>query len=201
MNESPTSLVSLREARERAVALLSDCYAHDGLEVEEFEQRFDLVHRASTVAEIDKLLEGVPGSPAQGEPAERAIALRVASSEQVPERRNVVAVLSGTQRKGPWTMPRQRWKARRCSAASTISTGFPCRATPRPRCCASAASPCWAACTSSPACWERPSATRADASAPSDARSAASCAPPGGPARSPLTMTTSASPVQRRIDV
>lgn len=49
---SPANLVSLRDARERAIAQLSDAFAHDVIELDDFERRLALVHRASSVPEV-----------------------------------------------------------------------------------------------------------------------------------------------------
>ena len=47
--------VALRDARERVIARLSDGFAHDELELEEFEQRLGLAHRSSSLAELSQL--------------------------------------------------------------------------------------------------------------------------------------------------
>src|SRR5215468_6137814 len=54
------TLVSLRDARERTIAVLSDLFAKDELELDEFEKRVSLVHRAPNVAEVENVVKDLP---------------------------------------------------------------------------------------------------------------------------------------------
>jgi hypothetical protein len=103
------ALVSLRDARERAIARLSDAFARDELEMDEFERRLTLAHRAESVAELDGLLTDLEPASASA-PASDSVALvpapKPASPSRVQDRRRIVAVLAGTRRTGPWTPPR-----------------------------------------------------------------------------------------------
>ncbi len=55
-----------RDARERVIAKLSDEFAQDGLDVDEFERRVTLAHTASSLADIEALTADLPpdASPA-----------------------------------------------------------------------------------------------------------------------------------------
>jgi len=97
------SLVSLRDARERTIAILSDLFAKDDLDLDDFEKRVSLVHRAGNVAEVDQVIAdlSVSGSDVKRQPA---AALVPVSSVRPTE--TIVAVMGGTSRTGPWTAPR-----------------------------------------------------------------------------------------------
>ena len=107
-NDRPTALIALRDARERAIALLSEAFAHDDLELDEFERRLGLAHRSDSIVEIEGLTGDltVPAAPA----ADPTVALAKAAPlvpGPVRDRQSVVAVLGGTSRKGHWTPPRR----------------------------------------------------------------------------------------------
>ncbi len=112
MDEKPTSLVALRDGRERVIAVLSDAFAQDLLEVDVFEHRLDLAHRARTLGELEALTADLPApaEPAAGAAPTQALAVRppqqVALTQQAPERRKIINVLSGTERRGSWVVPR-----------------------------------------------------------------------------------------------
>lgn len=86
--------------RERTIAVLSDRFAQGELELEEFEERVTLAHRAQSADELAKLLAdlSVAAEPTATE------ALQVASD--APERGEAVAIFGGTRRDGVWNVPR-----------------------------------------------------------------------------------------------
>jgi hypothetical protein len=98
------SLVSVREARERSIAILSELFAADDLELDEFERRVSLVHRAATVAEIDEVVRDVrkPDLAVKPQPS---VALVPAADVQPAQ--TTVAIFGGVTRHGTWTAPRQ----------------------------------------------------------------------------------------------
>lgn len=98
------SLVSVRDARERTISLLSELFAANDLELDEFERRVSLVHRAATIAEIDSIVVDLP-KPTQPPKPVQQTALVPASS--VRPSQTVVAVMGGVARSGPWTAPRK----------------------------------------------------------------------------------------------
>ena len=86
--------------RERTIAVLSDRFAQGELDVEEFEERVTLAHRAQSAVELAALLAdlSVAAEPA----ATRALELATDASE----RGEAVAIFGGTRRDGVWTVPR-----------------------------------------------------------------------------------------------
>ena len=58
--DKAAALVALRDTRERVIACLSDEFAHDRLELEEFERRLGIAHRlASGYPAVDELTPAV----------------------------------------------------------------------------------------------------------------------------------------------
>lgn len=98
-------LTSLREARERVIAALSDRFAHDALELDEFDRRLTVAHRSSSVAELEHLLADLPEPIVPAAPIVPGVALAPAS--EVRARRTMAAVVGSARRTGPWTPPRR----------------------------------------------------------------------------------------------
>ncbi|HLK37339.1 MAG TPA: LiaF domain-containing protein [Polyangiaceae bacterium] len=101
------SLVALRAAREQAIGRLSDAFAHDVIDVDEFERRLTLAHGAASVADVERTVSDLDGpgpttalvaAPAPGPLAPGA------TGAQAPR---LVAVLGGVERAGRWTVPRR----------------------------------------------------------------------------------------------
>lgn len=103
-----SELVSLRDERERVLARLNDAFAHDTLDVDEFERRLTLAHRAASAAELAGLTTDLPASAAAATPVAPAPAPTAAlvPAESVPQADRIVAIMGGATRKGPWTPPR-----------------------------------------------------------------------------------------------
>jgi hypothetical protein len=98
------NLVALRDMRERTIAQLSEAFAHDRIEVEDFERRLTLVHRASSAAEITQVvsdLDGTATTPLLSAPA------TFSALASVHDRQRMMAVLGGVERRGVWTPPRR----------------------------------------------------------------------------------------------
>ena len=76
------SVIGLPAQRERTIKILSECFAKNLLEMEEFERRVSLAHQASSVQDLARLIDDIPGDLAEEavesrEPAaSRSIALR-----------------------------------------------------------------------------------------------------------------------------
>src|SRR6516165_7039952 len=58
--ENRLALTRAREARERVIAALQEHFAHDTLDVEEFERRVTLAHTSEAVADIEALVADLP---------------------------------------------------------------------------------------------------------------------------------------------
>ncbi len=97
------SLVSVRDARERTIAVLSDLFASDDLDLDEFERRVSLVHRAATVAEIEQVAADLKKPDHEVVPQPSTALVPVSS---VRERQTRVAILGGVHKEGAWTAPR-----------------------------------------------------------------------------------------------
>src|SRR5579871_3716343 len=101
------SLARVHDARERAIATLSDAFANDALEVEEFERRVTLAHTSETVEAIAALTADLPASTTALAPA--SVALAPAAPEPTGAPQTVYAIFGGVDRRGSWTVPR-RWR-------------------------------------------------------------------------------------------
>ncbi len=104
----------LSQARQATIDTLCEQFANDAMDMEEFERRLDVAHRASTTAELHELLRDLPGGgvPAVAETPSASVAPRsfsVARSDQVKDQAFVVAVLGGTSRKGRWSPARSNY--------------------------------------------------------------------------------------------
>jgi hypothetical protein len=103
----PTNLVSLRDARERVIARLSEAFAHDEIGVDEFERRLTLAHRAEDLAAVEDTVLDLTASASPAEATVPATRLAVTTSrEREPERHHLLAIFGGVERQGTWTLPR-----------------------------------------------------------------------------------------------
>ncbi len=90
--------------RERVVEALSTHFANDDLSMEEFEDRLERAYKAASTPQLATLLADLPALDAS-DAAARAPTL-LAPPGDVPARGVMMAVLSGTERKGSWLVPR-----------------------------------------------------------------------------------------------
>ncbi|MDA5283962.1 DUF1707 SHOCT-like domain-containing protein [Streptomyces sp. NPDC054904] len=101
--------------RDRVVERLRDAVAEGRLDMDEFEERLEAVYASRTYAELAPLtrdLPQVPGESPTGVPATAAPAPGTPARSSWPSRiggrgtsATAVAVMSGFQRKGYWTVP------------------------------------------------------------------------------------------------
>jgi len=106
--ENQLVLRQAREARERVIAALQEHFAHDVLDVEEFERRVTLAHTSESPADIQALLADLPAVAAAATvtaPAPETQALARAADVRPADA--VTAIMSSTRRAGPWTVPRR----------------------------------------------------------------------------------------------
>jgi hypothetical protein len=99
-----TALQRVHDARERAIAALSDAFAHDVLDVDEFERRITVAHTSDSIAEIEALAADLPAAEAPIAPV--TVALVPAGEGQEAPPQTVYAVFGGVHRQGTWTVPR-----------------------------------------------------------------------------------------------
>jgi hypothetical protein len=102
--KDPADLVLLGEARDQAIARLSDAFAHDVIDVHEFETRITRAHAAATTAEVERTVADLLG--AELPMAWKAAPLHVAAA-QAGEVERVTALLGGLERHGTWALPRR----------------------------------------------------------------------------------------------
>jgi hypothetical protein len=102
--ENRLALARARETRERVIGALQEHFAHDALDVEEFERRVTLAHTSESREAILALLDDLPALPeASGRPAPAALV----PAAEVRAVQTLRAVMSATERRGPWAVPRK----------------------------------------------------------------------------------------------
>jgi len=110
VGQNKPALVALRARREGVIDALSNHFACDALDLDEFEQRVDLAHRATSVAELDQLLRDLEPAATETSSTTVVAGSDVPPGAVAPRRRKagrVVTVLSSVQRKGTWLVPRK----------------------------------------------------------------------------------------------
>jgi hypothetical protein len=106
--EAKPNLVAVRSRRNQVIQILSDRFSDDVLDVDEFEQRVGLAHRATSLAELDRLVEDL--EPAKAEetalaPSGRSRAELDQIAAHRPASKSIVAVMGAAERKGEWRVP------------------------------------------------------------------------------------------------
>jgi hypothetical protein len=100
------NLIALRDRRAQVIAALTEHFTRDVLDVDEFDRRIDLAHRASTIAELDDIVADLaPVEPSTStalapQPSEAALA-------RWPAKKRWFAIMGGIEKKGRWTVPRE----------------------------------------------------------------------------------------------
>lgn len=98
--------MALRDRREQVIEWLSEQFARDGLELDEYERRIDMAHQATSVAALEQVVADL-GMPA-AEPAAPSEALVPRATAELPvpraPRKRVIAVMGGVERKGRWVV-------------------------------------------------------------------------------------------------
>jgi hypothetical protein len=105
----PPTRLPLRDAREQAIAVLSEAFAHDVIGLDEFERRLTLVHRADAPSDIARTTADLAQSDAEEAHAASVVAVHPAVPIPVgnePAAQSILAVFGGVQRTGSFTVPR-----------------------------------------------------------------------------------------------
>jgi hypothetical protein len=113
-DERRPALVALRQRRQEVVDRLTEDFARDLIDVDEFEERVDLAHRAESTAALEKVVADLAPLEKDAPPIDpqRALELHphrtsaLAASDRT-EKRWAVAVLGGVERKGTWRVPQR----------------------------------------------------------------------------------------------
>ncbi|MFL6145816.1 MAG: DUF1707 domain-containing protein [Labedaea sp.] len=104
----PHELRASNADRERVANVLNNAMAEGRLTVGELEERLDQVYAAKTVGELQPLIRDLPVPHAGPGPAPAPAQARAVYDERIGGRGTstaAVAVMSGTERRGPWTIP------------------------------------------------------------------------------------------------
>jgi hypothetical protein len=97
------SIVALRDRREQVIAVLSDAFARDLLDVDEFERRLSVAHTAEAVAALDGLVADLDAKA----PSTALVPVAAAPPDRVRDQATVMALMGGAMRKGSWTPARK----------------------------------------------------------------------------------------------
>lgn len=100
----PSRLAPSTAERERTIALLSDRFAQGDLDMDAFEERVTIAHRARTSDELAALTAdlNVP-VPATAEAPQTQLII----ASETPAQGQAIAIFGGAQRTGRWRMPRR----------------------------------------------------------------------------------------------
>ncbi|GAB3579531.1 DUF1707 domain-containing protein [Amycolatopsis endophytica] len=94
--------------RERVAQILHNALSEGRITVQELEERLDTVYAAKTLAELEPPVADLPGVSAGAvQPATPRALSPDTRIGGVPGSKTSIAVMSGAQRKGPWTVPPQ----------------------------------------------------------------------------------------------
>lgn len=104
MPDLPRTAVSTRDLvaeREKIIARLSDAFAHDDLDMDEFERRLTLAHERGSIASLRELVADLA-------PAELDVhAQALAHASTYPAHQEITAIFGGHQISGPRALPRR----------------------------------------------------------------------------------------------
>lgn len=106
VGETRLAMTRVRERREQAIAMLQDAFAHDVVDVEEFERRVTLAHRTDSLAELDALTSDLP-APEVTEPSSPPTSLALVGASEARPMQAIRGFMSATTRSGPWSVPRR----------------------------------------------------------------------------------------------
>jgi hypothetical protein len=104
MADSPRTALSppgLIAEREKVIARLSDAFAHDRLNMDEFERRLTLAHDRNSMVSLHELVADL------AEPEAEVHASALAHASSYPEHQEIVAIFGGHQISGPHPLPRR----------------------------------------------------------------------------------------------
>ncbi|HTE50100.1 MAG TPA: LiaF domain-containing protein [Kofleriaceae bacterium] len=112
-DERKPALVGLRQRRQEVIDRLTDDFARDLIEVEEFEERVDLAHQASTMEALEKVVADLAPLEKDAAPLDAGRALELhprrgsaaLTATNRAQSRWAVAVMGGVERKGGWRVP------------------------------------------------------------------------------------------------
>ena len=111
VSPTPTDRALVRraqETRERVIARLSDHFAHDALDVDEFERRVTVAQTSENPNDIDGLLVDLPDTDGRSALVPAVVPTVVpALLPDDQDRDTLYAIFGGIDRRGTWTVPRR----------------------------------------------------------------------------------------------
>lgn len=113
MSMQKPALLALRDEREETIQRLTDAFAADLIDVDEFEARVDSAHQASDCQALIALRSDVsPTTSGSDKPASTALVAADPDLQEglvlaQPKTKWVVAIVGGAERKGRWRVPRK----------------------------------------------------------------------------------------------
>ena len=102
--ETRLALARAHETRERVIAELQEHFAHDALDVDEFERRVTLAHTSESSVEIARLTADLPALARAPAPAQTTA---LVPADEVRAVQTVRVLMGSTERRGSWTVPRR----------------------------------------------------------------------------------------------
>ena len=105
MSDDPKpALVALRDRREEVIRVLSDGYANDLLDVDQFEQRLERAHAATELATLEALIADLAVPTTTTALVVQPKPTLVVADKQ-PLKKRVRALFSNIERRGVWAVP------------------------------------------------------------------------------------------------
>ena len=96
------NLVALRDRREAVIAALTEHFAKDVLDIDEYDRRIDLAHQARSLAELDDLVVDLaPVATTALATTREPMAL-----DAYPDQKRWLCIFGGIDKRGRWTVPR-----------------------------------------------------------------------------------------------
>ena len=104
---NPLSVRLSRDEREKAIDVLSESFARDEIDVEEFEKRVELVELAQNIMTLRAILADLPAPPV---PAKDVVVARpTLPADQVSEHSVIGGIMGGGSRSGSWVPAKNNW--------------------------------------------------------------------------------------------
>jgi hypothetical protein len=95
------SVVGLPAQRERTIGILSECFARNILEMEEFERRVSQAHQAQSVQDLARLIDDIPGEVAEA-PEQTPGTVYARSLVLREEEQPVYGIMMSRRLRGQW---------------------------------------------------------------------------------------------------
>jgi len=102
--ETRLALARAHETRERVIAELQEHFAHDALDVDEFERRVTLAHTSESSVEIACLTADLPPLATAPAPAQTKA---LVPADEVKPVQTIRGLMGNTERRGAWAVPRR----------------------------------------------------------------------------------------------